>query len=146
MMIDTETRELVHEKGRVFIGSKMPEWIKRFPTGQCYDASIWNIISGCAGKKLYYCEGIAFVPSKGVEVLHGWITDEDMQIAYDPTWKIELEGEEISNAGIIIYKGIVMDPRPVAEFMLHTERAGVIANRKLREDLSSAAIESIKCN
>lgn len=141
MIITKYIEDILEKKWRHFTPKELPEGLDRYELWNCYDASVMTVLRN-QDKKLFYCEWIATVTRTGERYLHAWVSDGEY--AYDPTWRVELQGEVVSSRGHIEYFGIMMWKQEVWEFMLDTNHKAILANRNKNKELADIAINSGK--
>jgi len=122
--------------GKRYIPAPLPPDLRRMPMGHCFDNC--ELLALESHGKYRYVEGVARSYRNDVWLLHAWLTDGVH--AFDPTWhfKFNDNDQELPFPGD--YVGIEMDHWHVAEFMLTTEYAGVLANAWRAIDLAQKAL------
>lgn len=121
-MHDENFTKFIFEKGKKYYPGALPEGVKRGPTGQCFDVSLWNAIRNPG---LRYVEGLARDPRKPDRwVLHAWLTDGET--AFDPTWRQETPFGSLPI--LTDYIGVEIDTKKIGRFVLATEYKSVFSN------------------
>lgn len=114
----------------------LPPDVLRGEVKHCYDVSVMRALE--SNGKYHYVEGMVILWD-GREVLHAWLTDDEGENAYDPTWKAFGENdEEVPVPGI--YIGFELDVRVVAEFMVKTHYQGLLPNGYLAPEIFEYAL------
>jgi hypothetical protein len=135
-----EIAEFLIQHGQRYIPALLPDDIKRYPAGMCFDASALNAVK--SNGKYAYVEGFALDPDNGFYwVLHAWMTDGIH--AFDPTWNCTAPD---GTPAVLptMYIGIEMDTLAVATFMRRTTYQGIFGNMWRNPKLAMQAIFSKK--
>lgn len=115
---------LVHEKGKRYHGTLLPDDILPGEVGDCFDHCFLQALY--SDGKYFYCEGKACVNGKWFH--HAWLTDEKRSLVYDPTWK--------GATFLVHYIGVVLDLEAVTEFLIKTEYKSPLANHDKNPELA----------
>lgn len=129
----------VRRHGHEYIPSLLRDDMHRGPINHCFDNCT---VAALASKGKYqYVEGITEDPrERGRWIHHAWISDG--LHAYDLTWQA-LDSNNVEVPMPSRYIGIPMSAERVAAFMIATQYASVLANRKKNEKLALEAIYSV---
>lgn len=117
-------QQYIMKHGKQYQPATCPEYIKRGEVGDCFDTCVLNLLTN---KHLRYIEGLAAHPfEENVWILHSWLTDEKGEVAYDPTWMNNYNGEALPV--LTIYMGIEIPTDTLLKFMRTTEYKSIMAN------------------
>lgn len=133
--------EFVYSSGKVFTPAVVPEDIRRGKVGDCFDTSLLNAVHN---RKYRYVEGIAMHPTLHRYVFHAWLTDEEGENAYDPTWRVML-GNQLEMPMITTYIGFPIGIDEIAKFVSTTEYKSVLANGWRNPELAQKCIPELPC-
>jgi len=137
--LSPELEHFLLSSGRPYKPALLPDDIERGKLGRCSDNALMGAMR--SGGRYTYVEGLAWGPKHGCWILHAWLTDGEH--AFDPTWYAVDKQTGREAAFPTVYIGIEMEARKVAEFVMETEYAGVMANAWRNPELARACVPGI---